>query len=73
MTFALWAASAFCGLAIAIQLASIAVAIVRCRLPARELAPPGDAPPITIIRPVCGIDNFVETTLRSAFLLDYPR
>jgi ceramide glucosyltransferase len=73
MTFALWAASAFCGLAIAIQLVSIAVAIVRCRLPARELAPPGDAPPITIIRPVCGIDNFVETTLRSTFLLDYPR
>ena len=73
MNFALWAASAFCGLAIAIQLASIAVAIVRCRLPARELAPPNDAPPITIIRPVCGIDNFVETTLRSTFLLDYPR
>ena len=73
MNFALWAGIRLCGLAIAIQLASIAVAIVRCRLPARELAPPNDAPPITIIRPVCGIDNFVETTLRSTFLLDYPR
>jgi ceramide glucosyltransferase len=73
MTFALWAASAFCGLAIAIQLASVAVAIVRCRLPARDLAPPDDAPPITIIRPVCGIDNFVDATLRSTFALDYPR
>jgi ceramide glucosyltransferase len=73
MTFALWAASAFCGLAIALQLASIAVAVVRCRLPERDLAPPDDAPPITIIRPVCGIDNFVDATLRSTFVLDYPR
>jgi len=73
MTFALWAASAFCGLAIALQLASIAVAIVRCRLPARELASPDGAPPITIIRPVCGLDNFVDATLRSTFVLDYPR
>jgi ceramide glucosyltransferase len=73
MTFALWAASVFCGLAIAVHLASIAIATIRCRLPTRELAPPDDAPPITIIRPVCGIDNFVETTLRSTFTLDYPR
>jgi ceramide glucosyltransferase len=73
MTVALWAASAFCGLAVAFHLASIAVAIVRCRMPRRELAPPNDAPPITIIRPVCGIDNFVEATLRSTFVLDYPR
>lgn len=73
MTVAIWAASAICGLAIAFQLASIAIAIIRCRMPARELAPPPDAPPISIIRPVCGIDNFVEATLRSTFLLDYPR
>ncbi len=73
MTSALWAASAFCGLAIAIQLTSIAVAIFRCRLPACALPPPDDAPPITIIRPVCGLDNFVEATLRSTFTLDYPR
>jgi ceramide glucosyltransferase len=73
MTVAIWAAAAICGLAIAFQLASIAIAIVRCRMPARPLPPPDDAPPISIIRPVCGIDNFVEATLRSTFLLDYPR
>src|SRR5262245_20195484 len=73
MTSALWAASAFCGLAFAVHLASIAIATFRCRLPARELPPPDDPPPITIIRPVCGIDNFVEATLRSTFVLDYPR
>jgi ceramide glucosyltransferase len=73
MTFALWAAFAFCGLALAIHLASIAIATVRCRRPARDLPAPDDAPPVTIIRPVCGIDNFVEATLRSTFVLDYPR
>jgi len=73
MTFALWAASAFCGLAIAFHLGSIAIAIVRCWLPDGEVPPPDDAPPITIIRPVCGIDNFVDATLRSTFTLDYPR
>jgi ceramide glucosyltransferase len=72
MTFALWAASAFCGIAIAVHLGSIAIAILRCRAPTPELAPPQDAPPITIIRPVCGIDNFVEATLRSTFALNYP-
>jgi ceramide glucosyltransferase len=72
MIFALWAAFAFCGIAVAVHLGSIVIAILRCRAPARELAPPTDAPPITIIRPVCGIDNFVETTLRSTFALDYP-
>ncbi len=73
MTVAIWAAAAFCGLTLAVQLGSIAIAIIRCRTPARQLPPPDDAPPITIIRPVCGIDNFVEATLRSTFVLDYPR
>jgi ceramide glucosyltransferase len=72
MIFALWTAFAFCGLAFAVHLGSIAISIMRCRAPARELPPPKDAPPVTIIRPVCGIDNFVETTLRSTFALDYP-
>jgi hypothetical protein len=73
MTVAIWAAAIICGLAIAFQLGSIVIAIVRCRLPARHLAPSADAPPITIIRPVCGLDNFVDATLRSTFTLDYPR
>ncbi len=31
-----------------------------------------DRPPVTILRPTCGIENFVEETLASAFVLDYP-
>src|SRR6266852_8176377 len=31
-----------------------------------------DTPGVSIVRPVCGIENHGEETLRSAFLLDYP-
>jgi ceramide glucosyltransferase len=71
MTILLFAAAAFCGVTTFLHLASVIVAIVRCR-PARPLAPSADAPPVTIVRPVCGVDNFVEDTLASNFTLDYP-
>jgi ceramide glucosyltransferase len=29
-------------------------------------------PPASIVRPVCGLDNFLEETLRTSFELDYP-
>lgn len=32
-----------------------------------------DSPPASIVVPVCGLDNHIEDTLRSAFRLDYPR
>jgi ceramide glucosyltransferase len=46
--------------------------MVRCRAVAGRLAAPPGAPPVSLLRPVCGIDNYAEETLRSAFLLDYP-
>lgn len=73
MNLAPWAASAYCGLAVAAHLTSIAVAMARCRASTRHRTAPPDAPPITIIRPVCGLDNFVAATLQSTFALDYPR
>ena len=70
MTILIFAAAAFCGVTTLLHLASIVVAIVRCR-PRPTLAPAPDAPPVTIVRPVCGVDNFVEDTLASTFTLDY--
>ncbi|RAI29928.1 ceramide glucosyltransferase [Rhodoplanes serenus] len=61
-----------CGLTAAVHLASVAIAAVRCRARRDHVAPPVDAPPITIVRPVCGIENFVAETLGSTFRLDYP-
>ncbi len=61
----------FCVLFAAVQITSIAIAIVRLR----RKAPPqlGDYPPISLVRPLCGIDNYAADTLRSTFELDYPR
>jgi ceramide glucosyltransferase len=55
-----------------VQLISTFIARVRCPAPAEPLLVPADASPITLIRPVCGLDNFAEETLRSGFTLDYP-
>jgi ceramide glucosyltransferase len=43
---------------------------LECRLQQTGLADP--TPPVSIIRPVCGLETFSEQTLRSTFELDYP-
>jgi ceramide glucosyltransferase len=71
MSLAVWAL-AFCALAAALHFASIALAATRCFAGARAVPPPHGSPPVTIVRPLCGVDNFVEETLASTFRLDYP-
>ena len=73
MTILIWAAGAFCILATAIHLASALAAIIRCRAPVAHLPASHPAPPVSLVRPICGIENYVEETLASAFALDYPR
>jgi len=73
MTSAVWAAAALGGIATLLHFATIAIAIVRCRTPVAHRALPADAPGMTLVRPVCGLDDFVEATLRTSFALDYPR
>jgi ceramide glucosyltransferase len=67
------AAATFSGLALAGHLASVLTAMIRCAKLTGAVASPPDAPGVTLVRPVCGIDNFVEQTLASSFALDYPR
>ncbi len=69
MTVAL---AVFCLLALALHFLSIALAARRVRLRRRALPVPADAPPVTVIRPVCGIEAFSRETLGSSFALDYP-
>jgi ceramide glucosyltransferase len=75
MTVPIVAAASFCGTALVFHIISIIVAARRCR--PRPAAPSGRegaaAPPVSIVRPVCGLDNFLEETLRTSFELDYPR
>jgi ceramide glucosyltransferase len=54
-----------------IHLTTVAVAILRCRPHATAGQP--YAATVSVIRPVCGLDNYCEETLRSSFALDYAR
>lgn len=36
------------------------------------MSPPDDAPPVSIVQPLCGMETFSRETLRSIFELDYP-
>jgi ceramide glucosyltransferase len=70
MPIPILAAAIFCTLFVAVQIASIAIAFVRLQ----RKAPPrlGNYPPVSLVRPLCGIDNYATETLRSTFELDYP-
>src|ERR1700736_4448138 len=73
MMIPILAAAAFCIVTTAIHVASTLIAILRCKSPALHLRPPARAPAVSLVRPVCGIENYVEETLASGFALDYPR
>jgi ceramide glucosyltransferase len=70
MILANWAAG-FCGVATACHLCGIAIAGARI---GRQRPHRADShqPPVTLLRPVCGIDNFAQETLASTFTIDYP-
>jgi ceramide glucosyltransferase len=72
MTLAIGAAG-FCFLATALHLVSVTIVAIRCRSRGTYRLPPGDAPRVTVVRPLCGVENFIGETLRSTFKLDYPR
>jgi ceramide glucosyltransferase len=57
--------------AIALHLNSIAVVMIRIRR-ARTASPAMNVG-VSIVRPVCGLENFSDETLRSVFDLAYPR
>jgi ceramide glucosyltransferase len=57
----------------AFHVASIVVAIGRFRRPPRLAALSSQLPPVSLVRPLCGIDNYAADTLSSTFALDYPR
>ncbi len=73
MSIVIPALALFAALALALHLASVAVAMRKCRPDQQVLDAPHDSVPVSIVLPVCGIENYIEDTLRSAFRLDYPR
>ncbi len=72
MNLAILGAAAFLAVTLSLHVGSIAIALRRCRAPTQLMPAPAQASAISLIRPVCGLDNFVEATLASSFDLDYP-
>jgi ceramide glucosyltransferase len=57
--------------ATAVHIASLTLAIRRLRQTS-DAPPSVRTPPVSLIRPLCGIDNYATDTLRSTFDLKYP-
>jgi ceramide glucosyltransferase len=73
MTGPILAAASFCLATTTIHVASIVIAALRLRRSTRSAPPPcRELPPVSLVRPLCGIDNHAADTLRSTFELDYP-
>jgi ceramide glucosyltransferase len=71
MTAPILAAATFCIAVTVIHVTSIVIAIWRFRQSSG--APLSNHyPPVSLVRPLCGIDNYAADTLRSTFELDYP-
>ena len=65
-------AGSICATTVLVQVASAVAAGLRMRTVPSRVPVPQHAPPVSLIRPVCGLENFSEQTLGSAFRLDYP-
>ncbi len=61
----------FCGAAFALQLLSSGLVLYRVTAAGRRRLP-GGLPPVSVLRPVCGIENHIEETLASTFALEHP-
>jgi ceramide glucosyltransferase len=58
--------------AAALHFGSVVAVLVRLRRNAEAPSRPLDAGGVSVLRPVCGLENHVEETLRSSLQLEYP-
>jgi ceramide glucosyltransferase len=73
MTAPILAAALFLLATTSAHVASIAIAAFRLRRRASGAPPSSDQlPAVSLVRPLCGIDNYAADTLRSTFALDCP-
>ena len=74
MTAPILAAATFCISATIIHVVSLVIAAVRLRRNARVERPSHEElPAVSLVRPLCGIDNCDRETLASTFTLDFRR
>ena len=64
--------AAWCAFILVLNFASMALTARKCRARPRTLPVPPDAPLVSIVRPLRGLETFSEDTLAASFDLDYP-
>jgi ceramide glucosyltransferase len=57
---------------LAAHAASSTLALLRCRKQSSRIPSQVGSPPVTIVRPVCGVEPYDAMTLGTTFELDYP-
>jgi ceramide glucosyltransferase len=72
MIIAAYICAAWCAFILALNFGSMAVTAVKCRARPRNRPAPVEAPPVSIVRPLRGVETFSEETLAATFDLDYP-
>jgi ceramide glucosyltransferase len=72
MIFAAYVCAAWCVVILALNVAAVLVTARKCRARPRDLPAPENAPAVSIVRPLRGIEPFSEETLSATFDLDYP-
>jgi ceramide glucosyltransferase len=64
-----WLAALFAAIGVAQQFAGT---ILVARFVAQKTAPLAVPPPVTVLKPLCGVEPLTEVALESFFLIDYP-
>src|SRR4029077_8674075 len=72
MTAPILALTTFCIIATVVHIASIAIAICRLRRKSLGDVPRQELAAVSLVPPLCGLDNYAADTLRSTFDLDDP-
>ncbi len=72
MTAPILAAAAFAASVTMFHIVSLVLTINRFRQNPGRGALSDQLPPVTLVRPLCGLDNYAADTLSSTFALDYP-
>ncbi len=67
-----WFCAGWCAFILTLNFASLWLMARKCRARARNLPVPAEAPPVSIVRPLRGLEAFSKETLGATFELDYP-
>src|SRR5262245_37839816 len=72
MGYVILLAGAFCTIVAFLHFSSILTVVSRLHNANAPASMRDDVGGVIILRPVCGIENFIEETLQTTFRLDYP-